>query len=185
MIAVRPDLADHLSLERIHAAGEIFERYMRNGGNPERLRQCLRLLNRPMGKAQPVPPRTLKARLLACARALQAIHILSDIPVEDQRILTQALHIAVRALRSPSQEGRSSPQRGRPRGPSRTSLIVAALVEEFRHRFGRPNYKEILTLLRIVAPEKFGEGSTPDHLRQRWLAVPRDEAIRFRAQLFG
>lgn len=185
LIDVRPDLAGHFSPESIHAAGEIFERYLLKGGNSDRLRQCLRLFNRKPGKAKPVPPRTSKARLRACVQALQDVLNMSLIPAKDRHTFTDALRTAVRLHSSPDQEQQELPCRGRPRGATWTSLHVAVLVEEFRQRFGRSNYKDILTLVRTLAPEEFGKGITPDHLRQRCMAVSRDEVIRRHNQLFA
>ena len=74
---------------------------------------------------------------------------------------------------------------GRPRGVSRESLILAVVEKEFRQRFGRPCYADILALAKAVAPKTFAGSCTKEHIRQRIISVPGSLVGQVHRQAFA
>jgi len=68
----------------------------------------------------------------------------------------------------------------------RVSVVAAILAEEFRQRFGRPRYRDILRRIEAALPGQFrGTNDPMEALRQRILSVPAHTVKEYHAQLFS
>jgi hypothetical protein len=172
---------------------QVFRQYEERGGKPEQLREVLHYLWPHQRRTERVPQRRRKTCLQRCASALKDALALEDLHPRLRRSLSQARRDLELYLRPDlTQEEREKVWKemglsrpGRRRGPTLESLIPAILAEEFRDRFGRPCYRDILTLVRAVAPARFPEGTEVDHIRNRIKSVPHKIARDYHENLFG
>lgn len=181
------DVADALKAVR-----QIFTKYQRKGGDPHRLAFILNWLKLPPA---PRPTSLLRRQIAAgwqCLTAINAFLTLSPpdslIKPSTRKLLDDAgvkLWWDSRGWKLPKKED----LRGRPKGPTTDSLIVAVSAHEFRRRFPQSCFEEILRniliLVKAVAPDLFPGSITTKHLRERINSVSLQDVQRYHGLLFS
>lgn len=135
--------------------------------------------------------RTLKTHLTRCESSVRQLLELPDLPVPLEQAARQ-FAVAIRKtlkIRMMHDWGASLSKKlrgkGAPKGPTRESLVAAIIAKEFRRRFGRPCYKEILALLRQAAPDEFPASVTTHHIEERIRSVPDSVVEKLHAKIFS
>lgn len=184
------ELCARMNTEAIH---EIVSRYKRKRGKPYRLRTLLLWL---MPGVPPisVPYRKLRRVVARCVESLASLHARPDLPDplreavgSCQGEFQKCLEVweFFEQMEGFSKEHAKKRPLGRPPGPTDSSILVAILAKEFRWRFGTPSHRDILTLVRAVAPGTFPGTTTEDHIRHRIREVPRHIVAKNQRMLFG
>jgi len=167
----------------------ILDRHERRSGNRLKLMALLSGL-KPQPPVKLLPSHRTKTRLAGLQNILTGLLKLSNLPVpvrfaaevllrevENCLVLWQDYFRGTEFLK----KGRGA---GRPRGVSRESLILALVEKEFRQRFGRPCYADILALAKAVAPKAFAGSCTKEHIRQRILSAPSSRVGQLHREAF-
>jgi len=186
--------AELCALMNTEAIGKIVSRYERKGG--ERYRLCTLLLWLiPSVPPINIPYRKLKRLVTRCVNSLASLQKGPELPDPlreaigtCQRELQQCLEVWEFFEQMEfffKKEAKKKPL-GRPRGPTAPSILLAILAKEFQRRFGTPRYRDILTLVKAVAPGMFPDSTAEDHIRQRiHVASKHKEVTNGHRLLFG
>ena len=155
----------------------ILDRYERRSGHRLKLMALLSGL-KPQPPVQILPSHRTKTRLAGLQKILTGLLKVSNLPFPVRffaegllREVENCLVLWQDYLRG-TEFVKKRRGAGRPRGVSRESLILAVVEKEFRQRFGRPCYADILALAKAVAPETFPRTCSEEHIRQRIISVP-------------
>ena len=145
----------------------------------------------------PQPPvklillRTLRTHLTRCGSSVRRLLELPDLPVPLEQAARQ-FAVAIRKtfeIRFTHDRGERLSKKlkgkGRSEGPTPESLVPAILAKEFRRRFGRPCYKEILALLRQAAPRQFPACVKIHHIKERIRTVPDSQVEEAHSKFFS
>jgi len=178
---------------------DIFTRYAEAGGLPDELLSLVWFLteNAASEKIQDpyLPPigREVVNKLIACEAAIAGlVPFLRGTKDPSPRI--RSFHSKLEAVRTEIKKFRRSKRvlrdllqmhgitrpTGRPSGPYRETVIYGTLIAEFRARFNRPRYRDVLALARaagtndLEAHVRNSFNDEGERLRRRLLHLPHD-----------